>query len=86
MPSKLEANRGSSRFSKGYEEELDKVADRINHSFLLNSQSNCDEVLPGVRENQREASDSKDGEGSRDDSSAELPMTAKLNKRSNKAK
>ena len=79
---KLDANRGSSRFSKGYEEELDKVADRINHSVLLNSQSNCDEALPGVYENQIDENESKDGEGSRDDSSAELPMTAKLNQRS----
>ena len=80
--SKLDPNRGSSRFSKGYDEELDKVADRINHSVLLNSQSNCDEALPGVYENQIDENESKDGEGSRDDSSAELPMTAKLNQRS----
>ena len=82
MPSRLEANRGSSRFSKGYDEELDKVADRINHSILLNSQSNCDDVLPGVDENQVAESESRDGEGSRDDSSAELPMTTKVNQRS----
>ena len=82
----MDVNRGSSRFSKGYEEELDKVADRINHSILLNSQSNCDEVLPDVHEqNHLAESESKDGEGSRDDSSAELPMTAKLGQR-NKAK
>ena len=80
--SKLDPNRGSSRFSKGYDEELDKVADRINHSILLNSQSNCDDVLPGVKENHRAESESKDGEGSRDDSSAELPMTSKMNNRS----
>jgi len=29
--------RGSSRFSKGHQDELDKVADRINKSILLNS-------------------------------------------------
>ena len=78
----MDVNRGSSRFSKGYEEELDKVADRINHSVLLNSQSNCDDALPGVYENQNDENESRDGEGSRDDSSAELPMTAKMNQRS----
>ena len=27
--------RGSSRFSKGFDGELDRVADRINHSIML---------------------------------------------------
>ena len=31
-----ETGRGSTRFSKGYHDEMDKVADRINRSFTLN--------------------------------------------------
>ena len=37
--------RGSSRFSKGYQEELDKVAARINKSIILNQESACGESL-----------------------------------------
>ena len=40
-----EASRAS-RYSKGHQDELDKVAERINRTVLLNSQSNCGDSLP----------------------------------------
>ena len=42
---KQDPMRGSSRFSKGYQEELDKVAARINKSIILNQESACGESL-----------------------------------------
>ena len=64
----------ASRFSKGHQDELDKVADNINRSYVLNSQSNCGDSLPTFN-NGRAGPTENDYEvrGGRD--SSELPVS-----------